>query len=57
MKKQYFPPLPLSIGNMMRMKRNDDFYGEGVYISEKEACELLAFVKKVVKQVKRKLTK
>ena len=40
----------LTIGNAMRMKRNQDLYGAGEMISEKESREYLAFVQKVLKK-------
>lgn len=38
----------LAIGDAMRMKRNDDFYGGGVLITEKEAADYMGFVRRVV---------
>jgi len=35
------------IGNAMRSKRNEDFYGGGVLISEKESTDYNLFVEKV----------
>ena len=43
------------MGNAMRMKRNEDFYGEGIYVSEKEATEFLLFVEDVIHTVQKKL--
>ncbi|MFH1874073.1 MAG: hypothetical protein ABH859_02680 [Pseudomonadota bacterium] len=43
------------MGNAMRMKINDDFYGEGIFISDKEAQEYLAFIEKVIRKVKKEL--
>ncbi|MBI3332910.1 MAG: nucleotidyltransferase domain-containing protein [Candidatus Omnitrophica bacterium] len=40
----------LAVGNAMRMKRNDDFYGGGAVITEKEAEDYLKFVGGVVKK-------
>jgi hypothetical protein len=40
----------LVFGNSMRMKRNQDLYGAGELISEKEAGEYLVFVRKVLKR-------
>ena len=34
-----------AVGNAMRTKRNQDFYGGGILISEKEADEYFDFVK------------
>jgi len=42
----------LTIGNAMRMKRNEDFYGGGIFVSEKESGEYLNFVEKVVQKIK-----
>ncbi len=42
-----------AIGNAMRMKRNNDFYGGGELISEKEADDYLEFVEQVVEKVKK----
>jgi hypothetical protein len=35
----------MSVGNAMRSNRNQDFYGGGAMISEKDAAEYLDFVK------------
>lgn len=43
----------LTIGNAMRMKRNQDLYGTGQVISEKESTEYLAFVQKIFKHVRK----
>ncbi|MFA5168880.1 MAG: hypothetical protein WC530_10180 [Candidatus Omnitrophota bacterium] len=40
----------LVFGNSMRMKRNQDLYGAGELISEKESGEYLVFVRKVLKR-------
>lgn len=40
------------IGNTMRSKRNIDFYGGGVEVTEKECSEYIKFVDKVVSAVK-----
>ena len=40
----------LIFGNSMRMKRNQDLYGAGELISEKESGEYLVFVQKVLKR-------
>jgi len=42
-------PDVLVLGNGMRMKRNQDLYGGGDLISEKEAADYFAFVQKVFK--------
>ena len=38
----------LTLGNAMRMKRNQDLYGTGELISDKESREYLAFVQSVL---------
>lgn len=43
----------LAIGDAMRMKRNDDFYGGGVLITEKEAADYMGFVRRVVGSAER----
>lgn len=40
------------IGNAMRSKRNEDFYGGGVLISEKESMDYNLFVEKVFVKIK-----
>ncbi|MDP2910989.1 MAG: hypothetical protein Q8N76_01460 [Candidatus Omnitrophota bacterium] len=40
------------IGNAMRSKRNEDFYGGGVLISEKESKDYYVFVEKVLVIIK-----
>ena len=40
------------IGNIMRQKRNLDFYGGGIEVTEKECKEYLYFVEKVFKKIK-----
>lgn len=42
----------MTVANAMRMKRNEDFYGGGIYISEKESGEYLEFVEGVIKKIK-----
>lgn len=42
----------MTIGNTMRMKRNEDFYGGGIFVSEKESSEYLNFVEKIVQKIK-----
>lgn len=39
------------IGNAMRMKRNEDFYAGGVFISEKESEDYYIFVKEVLSKI------
>ncbi len=41
-----------TIGNAMRIKRNEDLYGGAESVGEKEADDYLAFVEKVLKAVK-----
>jgi hypothetical protein len=43
------------IGNAMRSKRNEDFYGGGVLISEKESMDYNLFVEKVFVTIKETL--
>ena len=43
------------IGNAMRSKRNEDFYGGGVLISEKESMDYNLFVEKVFVTIKESL--
>ena len=45
----------LVIGNVMRMKRNLDFYSGGEVISEKEAKEYLEFVQAVIKKIENQI--
>ena len=45
-------PDVFTIGNAMRMKRNEDLYGGAESVSEKEADDYLAFVEKILKTVK-----
>lgn len=46
-------PDVLVFGNGMRMKRNQDLYGGGEAITEKEAADYLIFVRKVFKAAAR----
>ena len=41
------------IGNAMRMKRNNDFYGGGEFISAKEIKDYLAFVEEVITKARK----
>lgn len=41
----------LAVGNAMRSKRNEDFYGGGIFISEKESAEYLEYVKGILVKV------
>lgn len=43
----------LAIGNAMRSKRNEDFYGGGIFISEKESAEYLEYVQDILSKVKK----
>lgn len=43
--------LILDIGNAMRMKRNEDFYAGGIFISEKESKDFFNFVEKLLLKV------
>jgi len=45
------------IGNIMRSKRNLDFYAGGIEVTEKECCEYIKFVNKVLDKVKSILSK
>ncbi len=48
-------PTVFTFGNAMRMKRNDDLYGDGSIVSEKDAKEYLEFVRGVLHKVKAQL--
>lgn len=41
----------MTMGNAMRMKRNDDFYGGGIFISEKDSGEYMEYVAGVLKKI------
>jgi len=41
----------MAVGNAMRSKRNEDFYGGGIFISEKESAEYLEYVKGVLTKI------
>jgi len=41
------------IGNVMRSKRNLDFYSGGIEITEKECHEYIDFVEKVLKDIRK----
>ena len=47
----------LTFGNGMRMKRNQDLYGGGELITEKEATDYFGFVQKVFKRSEEKKPK
>jgi uncharacterized protein (UPF0332 family) len=40
------------VGNVMRSKRNIDFYGGGIEITEKECNEYMRFVEGILKRIK-----
>ncbi|OGQ48483.1 MAG: hypothetical protein A3H42_01065 [Deltaproteobacteria bacterium RIFCSPLOWO2_02_FULL_46_8] len=42
----------LAVGNAMRTKRNEDFYGGGIFISEKESAEYLEYVKSILEKAR-----
>ena len=42
----------LDMGNFMRSKRNMDFYGGGITITEKEYKECAAFMQKIIDKIK-----
>jgi len=42
----------VTMGNAMRMKRNEDFYGGGIFISEKDSGEYLKYVEGILKRIK-----
>lgn len=42
----------MAVGNAMRTKRNEDFYGGGIFISEKESTEYLKYVKDILDKIK-----
>ncbi|MFH0985707.1 MAG: hypothetical protein V1882_09290 [Candidatus Omnitrophota bacterium] len=44
----------LTIGNAMRMKRNQDLYGAGTMITEKESRDYLLFIQKILKLAEKK---
>lgn len=46
-----------NIGNAMRSKRNEDFYGGGVLVSEKEGIDYYRFVENILKEIKEMLIK
>ena len=45
----------MTIGNAMRMKRNEDFYGGGIFISDKEAAEYIDYIETVLERVRKAL--
>lgn len=47
----------LILGDAMRKKRNLDLYGEGIFISQKEARDYLNFLTKVFKKAREYLKK
>lgn len=42
-----------TVGNAMRSKRNEDFYGTGIFISEKESADYYNFTKNVLSKVEK----
>ncbi|MDP2653734.1 MAG: hypothetical protein Q8Q08_06855 [Candidatus Omnitrophota bacterium] len=48
-------PDVLTIGNVMRMKRNQDLYSGGEFISDKEAEDYLKFVARVMVKARRRI--
>ena len=46
-----------TLGNSMRMKRNEDFYGGGIFVSEKECREYLEFVEETLEKIKKEIHK
>ena len=44
-----------TIGNAMRMKRNEDLYGEGGFVSEKESEEYLKFVRTLLDRARKRI--
>ena len=45
----------LTIGDAMRVKRNNDFYGGGESVTEKEADDYFKFVEKILKSIEKKI--
>lgn len=41
----------LGVGNAMRSKRNEDFYGGGIFVSEKEAADYLGYAKGILNKI------
>lgn len=41
----------ITMGNAMRMKRNEDFYGDGVYVSDKESRDYLSYVESIIQKI------
>ncbi len=44
-----------TLGNLMRQKRNQDFYGGGIEVTEKECEEYLSFTEGVLKRIEKLL--
>lgn len=42
----------MTMGNIMRSKRNLDFYGGGVEVTEKECGEFIEFTEKILTKIK-----
>ncbi|MBI3616402.1 MAG: hypothetical protein HY211_07800 [Candidatus Omnitrophica bacterium] len=45
----------MMVGNAMRMKRNDDFYGGGTIVTEKEAVDYFRFVENVLRKAAKRI--
>ena len=43
----------IELGNVMRSKRNLDFYSGGIEVTEKECREYIEFVDKVITKIKK----
>jgi hypothetical protein len=43
------------LGNIMRQKRNQDFYSGGIEVTEKECKEYLDFVRRVLEKLEKKI--
>jgi len=46
-----------AVGNMMRSRRNTDFYDGGIDVTEKECSECLEFVSSVIERIEKLLGK
>ena len=49
-------PDAFTVGNAMRMKRNEDLYGEGGFVSEKEAEEYLESIQAILDRARKLIT-
>jgi hypothetical protein len=45
------------IGNAMRLKRNVDFYGAGMFVSDSESRHYYSFVEKIVHKIEKMISK